>query len=360
MTPKKGKSTQSGQKSMTIPDGSIFLIHLEQFERRALGARTFRELHEVITDVMRSSRPDFYSGSDVIRKAFSSWSRKEVKVFYGIKGGRPKTTEVAKVRVPSTLTRKVVDRLKTSYLVLKSPYTATESARNYFVADVLFPLVEAFRGAMDITIEGKLGAREQESFAWGEVEFVCRVLETVVIKCVEAKKEDVEQGDTQAVLEMDVACTMNNSKGLDIPKVYGVVTLGHWWSILTFEKDKTGNDKVCSTEPLLLPAEFDPERIEKSVEALLSALMFYLCDGFLMALEAFHLREKMRYSSHQTKRLTLDIKCRITESEAVLEKARWLIGDIREADDDAKVVKAFANLERFGSKVLLSDNESFE
>lgn len=61
------------------------------------------------------------------------------------------------------------------------------------------------------------------------------VLKAPVITLVEAKNDNLRNGLAQCMAEMLAAQIFNQSKGKEIPKIYGVITTGNAWQFLELE-----------------------------------------------------------------------------------------------------------------------------
>ncbi|MCL2929957.1 MAG: hypothetical protein MGG37_18885 [Trichodesmium sp. MAG_R01] len=61
------------------------------------------------------------------------------------------------------------------------------------------------------------------------------VLKAPVITLVEAKNDNLRNGLAQCMAEMVAAQIFNQSKGKEIPKIYGVITTGTAWQFLELE-----------------------------------------------------------------------------------------------------------------------------
>ena len=61
------------------------------------------------------------------------------------------------------------------------------------------------------------------------------VLKAPVITLVEAKNDNLRNGLAQCMAEMPAAQIFNQSKGKEIPKIYGVITTGNAWQFLELE-----------------------------------------------------------------------------------------------------------------------------
>ncbi|KAJ3272423.1 hypothetical protein HK104_004478, partial [Borealophlyctis nickersoniae] len=265
--------------------------------------------NQLLHAIGKEARPDLYLQDPTIRKCFSDWSWKQVAKLYGLKlSSRPPPTKYPSLQLPSSTISYIRTRFQTSYTTLGGPFSGYEASRNFFVADLVFPVAEFFGGAVTCDPEGKLGtSKNPEHFAWGEVEFVFRVLEMVTVKLVEAKKDNVQQGDAQAILELEVAGMENRANGVGIQTVYAIVTTGYLWSILSFTRTNGHTDRkapqIHSSHAITFPHSYDPDSDEEvaqmtlRIEELAGQLLHCFLDGFVQALTALHNKFKLRYES---------------------------------------------------------------
>ena len=70
------------------------------------------------------------------------------------------------------------------------------------------------------------------------------LLTAPIIQVVEAKNENIRSGIPQCIAEMVAAQLFNQQKKLDIPVVYGVVTIGSSWKFMRLEGSMVTIDSI--------------------------------------------------------------------------------------------------------------------
>ncbi|KAJ3032793.1 hypothetical protein HDV00_007135 [Rhizophlyctis rosea] len=380
MPPKRDTSTTIAQ---TAKKRKITIEYVQQQAADPnLNSTTWNAL---LHEIGKEARPDLYLQNPTIRKCFSDWSWKQVAKLYNLKiSSRPPPTNFPSIRLPASTMSYIQQRFQTSYTTLGSPFSGYGASRNFFVADLVFPVAELFAGALTCDPEGKLGtSRNPEHFAWAEVEFVFKVLDMVTVKLVEAKKDDVQQGDARAILEMELTGMENRGNGLGITTVYAIVTTGYLWSILSFSRTNGHTNRktpqIHSSQAITLPhtalhnkftlryesasylesVAVKEEDVEKKVGEGQSGGLGEIgegksdVEGTAESREAGsegegeQIEEGLEEALEEEYYSLQDLDILKANSEKALAKATSILEDIRKANNDAKSVKAFGRLRRF-------------
>ncbi|KAJ3039155.1 hypothetical protein HDV00_012561 [Rhizophlyctis rosea] len=157
--------------------------------------------------------------------------------------------------LPESTVYAIRDSLKKSLVVLGDMRSGKEQKRNYFIWEVLKEVLVLFGGSITIDVEGTL----KSTVPSGNVEFVLKVLQEIVIKMVECKQDDFDQGLAQLILEMYAARTQNEVNGVRTDQVLGILTNAATWGFLSYTDNGQRGQFTRSAD---LPLDFSIEDAE--------------------------------------------------------------------------------------------------
>jgi len=186
--------------------------------------------------VLSENNPKMFDTiKEKVRKAFSSWTWKNVEEFLSlptIDGDEileltPRSAIVAEERIKDFLRS-----FRYGERCFGNIHSGNEDKRKVFITELLMIVLDPFSKSVLVKTEDPLIS----NVAVGKVEFVLHSLGTSIIFIVEAKQQSTQEGLGQLLMELYAACHMNIAIGMESVPLCGAVSQGDEWTFVEFHR----------------------------------------------------------------------------------------------------------------------------